>query len=57
MNKYYWMGNGHKMIFNDWDIDKPNDPRHENCIALNHELDFKWDDQECDKEFYSICEV
>lgn len=54
--KYYWMGNGHKMMFNDWSIDQPNDPQHENCVALNHELNYKWDDQECDKILYSICE-
>ena len=39
-----------------WGPFYPNNPESENCLRMRAEADFMWDDCQCNRQYYFICE-
>lgn len=57
---YYWMGDTRAMKFRNWGNSNPV-PTREYCVGLygagNQENLMKWFSEDCDKDYYVICET
>ncbi|XP_071152547.1 perlucin-like protein [Mytilus edulis] len=52
---WYWGGSGQKFTFTDWSPGEPSN-RVENCMHINSNEGFKWNDYTCTRHEYFICE-
>ncbi|GAB0100777.1 hypothetical protein DMENIID0001_168640 [Sergentomyia squamirostris] len=55
--QWRWVANGHLIDYVYWSLGEPNQKiKEENCIVMQMSMQGMWNDDECFKEFYYICE-
>lgn len=58
---FYWMSTNKKINFSDWQVSEPNNHGvgdvEENCVVLESEKDFAWNDVSCDGNHAVMCEI
>lgn len=54
--EYIWMKSKHPFNFTDWAARQPDNQRHEDCVHLNGNYGFRWNDAPCSLKAYYICE-
>ncbi|KAJ8312624.1 hypothetical protein KUTeg_009997 [Tegillarca granosa] len=54
--EYIWMKSKHPFDFTDWAARQPDNQRHEDCVHLNGNYGFRWNDAPCSLKAYYICE-
>jgi hypothetical protein len=57
-HNFYWDSTGLTFdeTYSNWAAGEPNNQGDEDCVDIFPYVDFKWNDQNCDKEQYFICE-
>lgn len=59
--EFYWSTTGHNFSYTSWAVKQPNNEynrmagEYENCVALQAESEFRWDDRPCNEVNYFIC--
>ncbi|XP_055313528.1 perlucin-like protein [Sitodiplosis mosellana] len=57
--RWYWLGNGNNMVFNNWGYymgGQQPDKEDEHCVLLYHMDNFRWHDFPCTDDNHVICE-
>ncbi|XP_048727628.2 asialoglycoprotein receptor 1-like [Ostrea edulis] len=54
--QWKWLPSGETSWFTDWAPGQPDNGHNEDCAVLFHQANYHWNDDQCDRSFYFICE-
>lgn len=58
---FYWFGNGDQFTYTNWAANQPDNSSgvkgvEEECVAIEHFADYRWNDTPCLRQLYFVCE-